>query len=76
MPTVVAMPHACIIAFFGEERFGWLRIDYYTTKFGGLCYTICRFVNDFDKPECLAYLPLLQNLFMKFATTVRSLHFL
>lgn len=30
----------------------------------------------FDKPEFLAYLPLLQNLFMKFATTVRSLHFL
>ncbi|OAU94133.1 hypothetical protein AO385_2196 [Moraxella catarrhalis] len=29
----------------------------------------------FDKPEFLAYLPLLQNLFMKFATTVRSLHF-
>ncbi|OAV11832.1 hypothetical protein AO377_0334 [Moraxella catarrhalis] len=26
MPTVVAMPQACIIAFFGEERFGRLRI--------------------------------------------------
>ena len=24
MPTVVAMPHACIIAFFGEERLGGL----------------------------------------------------